>query len=94
MQLTDAEREFIEPYLPIGRYGSYPERLRHQFEGAIWRIRTGGRWREMPQEFGPWPDRAVNQKKKGRQGGRPLSHDAELCKARNTVERLINKLKA
>ncbi|MFJ5677612.1 transposase, partial [Streptomyces sp. NPDC093097] len=36
-QLTDAEWEFIEPYLPIGRFGPYPERLRKQFEGVLWR---------------------------------------------------------
>ncbi len=35
--MTDGEWEFIEPFLPIGRYGSYPERLRQQFEGAILR---------------------------------------------------------
>lgn len=55
MQLTDAEWKFIEPYLPIGEYGPYPERLRQQFEGVIWRFKTGGQWREMPQEFGAWP---------------------------------------
>ncbi|WP_030778046.1 transposase, partial [Streptomyces sp. NRRL F-2664] len=38
-----------------GGYGPYPERLRQQFEGVIWRFRTGGQWREMPQEFGAWP---------------------------------------
>ncbi|WP_078657227.1 hypothetical protein [Kitasatospora aureofaciens] len=27
-QLTDAEWVLIEPYLPIGEYGPYPERLR------------------------------------------------------------------
>lgn len=54
VQLTDSEWEFIEPYLPIGEYGPYPERLRRQFEGVIWRFRTGGQWREMPQEFGAW----------------------------------------
>jgi len=54
VQLTDAEWEFIGPYLPIGEYGPYPERLRRQFEGVIWRFRTGGQWREMPQEFGAW----------------------------------------
>ncbi|MEU8983893.1 hypothetical protein [Streptomyces sp. NPDC048309] len=32
-QLTDTEWEFIGPYLPIGEYGPYPERLRQQFEG-------------------------------------------------------------
>lgn len=53
-QLTDKEWEFIEPYLPIGVYGPYPERLRRRFEGVIWRFKTGGQWREMPQEFGAW----------------------------------------
>lgn len=52
--MTDAEWEFIGPYLPIGEYGPYPKRLRQQFEGAIWRFKTGGQWREMPREFGAW----------------------------------------
>jgi transposase len=39
-------------------------------------------------------DQVANRKKKGSRGGRPVSHDAELYKERNTVERLINKLKA
>lgn len=38
-------------------------------------------------------DQAANRKK-GRKGGRPVGHDADLNKERNTVERLINKLKA
>jgi transposase len=42
------------PYLPVGRYGPCPERLRQQFEGVIRRFRTGGQWREMPAEFGAW----------------------------------------
>lgn len=42
------------PYLPVGEYGPYPERLWQQFEGVIWRFKTGGRWREMPKEFGAW----------------------------------------
>jgi transposase len=53
-QLTDEQWKFIEPYLPIGEYGPYPERLREQFEGVIWRFRSGAQWREMPVEFGPW----------------------------------------
>ncbi len=39
-------------------------------------------------------DQAANRKNKGRHGGRPHSHDAELYKGRNTVERCINKIKA
>ncbi|UNZ21185.1 transposase [Streptomyces sp. 891-h] len=40
VQLTE-QWEFIEPYLPIGEYGPYTERLRRQFEGVIWRFKTG-----------------------------------------------------
>jgi transposase len=54
-QLNESQWQFIEPYLPIGGFGPYPERLRDQFEGVIWRFRTGSQWREMPCEFGPWP---------------------------------------
>jgi hypothetical protein len=46
--------ELIEPFLPIGRYGPFLQRLREQFEGVIWRFRTGSQWREMPEEFGAW----------------------------------------
>ncbi|MFF4667769.1 transposase [Streptomyces sp. NPDC001282] len=53
-RLTDEESEFVGPHLPIGEYGPYPERLRQRFEGVIWRFKTGGLWRELPQEFGAW----------------------------------------
>lgn len=53
-ELTDDEWQLIEPYLPIGRYGPYPERLREQFEGVLWKFRSGSQWREMPPEFGAW----------------------------------------
>ncbi|MFL1431382.1 MULTISPECIES: transposase, partial [unclassified Nocardiopsis] len=38
-------------------------------------------------------DQAANRKRKGSAGGRPVGHDAELYKDRNTVERTINKFK-
>lgn len=44
----------IEPYLPVGERGPYPERLRQRFEGVIWRFRAGAQWREVPSEFGAW----------------------------------------
>jgi transposase len=28
--------------------------LRDQFEGVVWRFRTGSQWREIPEEFGAW----------------------------------------
>ncbi|GII06198.1 IS5 family transposase [Planobispora takensis] len=39
-------------------------------------------------------DQVANRKKKGSRGGRPVGCDADLYTERNTVERLINKLKA
>ena len=53
-ELTDQDWELIEPFLPIGRFGPYPERLREQFEGVLWKFRSGGQWREMPAQFGAW----------------------------------------
>lgn len=53
-QLTDEHWEFIERFLPMGRFGPYPKRLREQFEGVIWRFRTGSQWRELPERFGAW----------------------------------------
>lgn len=45
----------VEPFLPIGGFGPYPERLRPQFEGVIWRFRTGSPGgRDMPTEHGAW----------------------------------------
>jgi transposase len=53
-ELNDSEWELVEPFLPVGRHGPYPKHLREQFEGVIWKFRSGGQWREMPQEFGAW----------------------------------------
>ncbi|GGU47013.1 hypothetical protein GCM10010289_79470 [Streptomyces violascens] len=53
-ELSDDEWVLIEPLLPIGRYGPYPQRLCEQFEGVIWRFRTGSQRREMSGEFGAW----------------------------------------
>ena len=49
-----------------------------------------------PERSRPTPekkDQAANRKKKGSRGGRPVTHDADLYRDRNTVERLINRLK-
>jgi transposase len=53
-ELGDDEWQLIEPFLPIGEFGPYPKRLRDQFEGVVWRFRTGSQWREVPPEFGAW----------------------------------------
>lgn len=38
-------------------------------------------------------DQAANRKNRGPRGGRPVGHDAELYKQRNTVERCVNRIK-
>ena len=38
-------------------------------------------------------DQAANRKNKGSRGGRPVSHDTDLYRQRNTVERCFQKLK-
>lgn len=52
-QLAD-EQWTLMPSLPIGGFGPYPERLRDQFEGVLWRFRSSAQWREVPDGFGPW----------------------------------------
>ncbi|MEU0744705.1 transposase [Streptomyces sp. NPDC006134] len=54
-QVAGDQWQLIDPFLPMGEYGPSPGRLRDQFEGVIWRFRTGAQWREMPGGFGPWP---------------------------------------
>ncbi|REK90163.1 transposase [Streptomyces inhibens] len=55
--LSDSEWELVEPFLPSGRCGPYPQRLREQFEGVIRRFRTGSQWRasggRCPWSSGP-----------------------------------------
>jgi transposase len=53
-ELLDEDWELILPYLPIGQYGPYPQHLREQLEGIIWRFRVGSLWRDVPPVFGAW----------------------------------------
>ena len=54
--VTDEEWEFVLPYLLLCREDS-PQR-RHDrrlaFNGVRYLARTGGQWRYLPHEFGPW----------------------------------------
>ena len=54
--LTDEMWAQIEPVLPpaIGPMGRPMKDHRNLVEGAIYRLRTGVAWRDLPQEFGPW----------------------------------------
>jgi len=54
--LSDEMWARIEPVLPLlkGPMGKTMKPHRLLVEGAIYRLRTGIAWRDLPVEFGPW----------------------------------------
>jgi transposase len=52
--VTDAEWALIEPHLPVAATGPLPRRVRDQFNGVLWRFRTGSGRRDVPKRYGPW----------------------------------------
>jgi transposase len=52
--VTDAEWALLEPLLPVAATGPLPRRVRAQFNGVLWRFRTGSGWRDVPDRYGPW----------------------------------------
>ncbi|MFC9326062.1 transposase [Kitasatospora sp. NPDC057015] len=52
--VTDAEWALIEPHVPVAATGPLPRRVREQFNGVLWRFRTGSGWRDVPERYGPW----------------------------------------
>lgn len=80
--------------LPVGRPRTTPDAVTgdkaYSSRGNRAYLRKRGIKAVIPEKR----DQAANRKKKGARGGRLISHDADLYKERNTVERLINKLKA
>ena len=54
--MTDEMWARIEPVLPAlkGPMGKPMKPHRLLVEGAIYRLRTGIAWRDLPAEFGPW----------------------------------------
>ena len=79
---------------PVGRPRTRPDAVAadkaYSSRGNRAHLRQRGITAVIPEK----KDQAANRKKKGSRGGRPVSHDTGLYKERNTVERLINKLKA
>ncbi|MEU4118765.1 transposase, partial [Kitasatospora sp. NPDC028055] len=52
--VTDAEWALIEPHVPVAATGPLPRRVREQFNGVLWRFRTGSGWRDVPERYGSW----------------------------------------
>jgi transposase len=78
---------------PVGRPRTRPDAVAgdkaYSSRGNRAHLRKRGIKAVIPEKA----DQAANRKKKGSKGGRPISHDAELYKERNSVERCINKIK-
>jgi transposase len=80
--------------LPVGRPRTRPDAVAADKAYSSRAIRSYLRKRSIKAVIPVKKDQAANRKRKGSRGGRPPGHDAGLYKERNTVERLINKLKA
>ena len=80
--------------LPVGRPRTRPAAVAGDKAYSSRANRAYLRGRGIKAVIPEKKDQAANRKKRGRRGGRPVTHDAELYKDRNTVERMINKLKA
>jgi transposase len=85
--------EKIRVRLPVGRPRTRPDAVAadkaYSSRGNRLYLRTRNIKAVIPEK----KDQTANRKKKGSRGGRPVSYDALLYKERNTVERLINRLK-
>ncbi|PAU46007.1 IS5/IS1182 family transposase [Streptomyces albireticuli] len=86
--------EKVRVRLPVGRPRTRPGAVAADKAYSSRANRSYLRKRNIKAVIPEKKDQAANRKKKSSRGGRPVSHDAGLYKERNTVERLINKLKA
>lgn len=80
--------------LPVGRPRTRPDAVAGDKAYSSRGNRAYLRKRSIKAAIPEKKDQTANRKKQGRRGGRPLTHDAEPYKDRNTVEHLINRLKA
>ncbi|ANP51837.1 transposase [Streptomyces griseochromogenes] len=86
--------EKVRARLPVGRPRTRPGAVAADKAYSSRANRSYLRKRYIKAVIPEKKDQAVNRKKKGSRGGRPTRRDVDLHKERNTVERLINKLKA
>ena len=68
-QLSDTQWRQIEPLLPAnGKRGGQWRDHRLMIDGILWVLSDGGRWRNLPERFGPWQsvyDRFRNWSRRG-----------------------------
>lgn len=86
--------EKVRVRLPVGRPRTRPAAVAADRAYSSRANRAYLRRRGIKAVIPEKKDQAANRKKKGCRGGRPVAHDTDLYNDRNTVERMINKLKA
>jgi transposase len=79
---------------PVGRPRTRPDAVAADTAYSSRASRAYLRRRGIKAVIPEKADQAANRKKRGRDGGRPVAHDAEQYKERNTVERCINRIRA
>lgn len=83
----------IRVRLPVGRPLTRPGAVAADKAYSSRANRAHLRKRRITAVIPEKKDQVANRKKKGSRGGRPVVFDAGLYRDRNTVERLINRLK-
>ena len=67
--LSEAQWEQLQDLLPAnGRRGGQWKGHRLMIDGILWALSDGGRWRNLPERFGPWQsvyDRFRNWTRRG-----------------------------
>jgi transposase len=54
-RLSDTQWQQIVDFLPAnGSKGGQWKDHRRMIDGILWALSDGGRWRNLPKEFGPW----------------------------------------
>ncbi len=55
-ELRDDQWERLEPFIPGGRKGRRGPRSNNRrfLNGLLWMARSGARWRDLPERFGPY----------------------------------------
>ena len=79
---------------PVGRARTRPDAVAADKAYSSRANRAYLRRRKIKAVIPEKDDQAAHRKKRGSAGGRPVAHDREVYKDRNTVERCINKIKA
>lgn len=54
-ELSDSEWDRIQSAFAVPKNrGRKPADVRQMINGALWILRTGAPWRDLPERFGPW----------------------------------------